>query len=228
VATATSGEEGLDLARRLKPSLITLDIMMPEMDGWTVLRRLKADPELEHIPVIMASIVADKDMGYTLGAVESLTKPIDRKLLLNLVNQYAGQQGDRHILVVEDDKPTRSLLRRALEETGWDVSEAENGAIGLERVAERQPDLILLDLMMPVMDGLDFVLALRQTEQNFSIPIIVITAKDLTEEDRRILSGGVQHIIDKGAFTQDEMLEQLRKLVASTTKIESSVNSPSH
>ncbi len=228
VATATSGEEGLDLARRLKPSLITLDIMMPEMDGWTVLRRLKADPELEHIPVIMASIVADKDMGYTLGAVESLTKPIDRKLLLNLVNQYAGQQGDRHILVVEDDKPTRSLLRRALEETGWDVSEAENGAIGLERVAERQPDLILLDLMMPVMDGLDFVLALRQTEQNFSIPIIVITAKDLTEEDRRILSGGVQHIIDKGAFTQDELLDQLRKLVASTTKIESSVNSPSH
>jgi len=228
VATATSGEEGLDLARRIKPSLITLDIMMPEMDGWTVLRTLKADPELEHIPVIMASIVADKDMGYTLGAVESLTKPIDRKLLLNLVNQYAGQQGDRHILVVEDDKPTRSLLRRALEETGWDVSEAENGAIGLERVAERQPDLILLDLMMPVMDGLDFVLALRQTEQNFSIPIIVITAKDLTEEDRRILSGGVQHIIDKGAFTQDEMLEQLRKLVASTTKIESSVNSPSH
>jgi CheY-like chemotaxis protein len=120
------------------------------------------------------------------------------------------------------------LLRRALEETGWDVSEAENGAIGLERVAERQPDLILLDLMMPVMDGLDFVLALRQTEQNLSIPIIVITAKDLTEEDRRILTGGVQHIVDKGAFTQDELLDLLRKLVASTTKIESSVNSPSH
>ncbi|UCG24878.1 MAG: response regulator [Chloroflexota bacterium] len=217
VATAESGEEGLDLARRLKPSLITLDIMMPGMDGWSVLRKLKDDPELNHIPVIMASIVADKDMGYTMGAVESLTKPVDRKLLLELVQQYAGGGERKHALVIEDDESSRSVQRRALEEAGWDVAEAENGAVGLERVAERRPDLILLDLMMPVMDGFDFVLALRLHQENQSIPIIVVTAKDLTDEDHRRLDGGVQYVIDKGAFTQDELLEQIRSLVASST-----------
>jgi signal transduction histidine kinase/CheY-like chemotaxis protein len=222
VVTAASGEEGLDLARRLKPSLITLDIMMPGMDGWTVLRELKADPELEHIPVIMASIVADKEMGYTLGAVESLTKPIDRKLLLQTVRQYAGPQGNRRVLLVEDDESTRSLQRRALEESGWEVSQAENGAVGLERVAESKPDLILLDLMMPVMDGFDFVIAFRQHAENRSIPIIVITAKDLTDEDRRQLEGGVEYIIDKGAFTQDELLNEVRSMVATTVSSESS------
>jgi CheY-like chemotaxis protein len=221
VATAESGEEGLDLARLLKPSLITLDIMMPGMDGWTVLRKLKDDPELTHIPVIMASIVADKDMGYTMGAVESLTKPIDRKLLLDLVHQHVGGEGHQHVLVIEDDESVRSLLHRVMDEAGFKVREAENGAIALELVAEKRPDLILLDLMMPVMDGFDFVLALRQKEQNRSIPIIVITAKDLTEEDLHQLSGGVEHIVDKGAFTQDELLEQVRDLVANSIKMES-------
>jgi signal transduction histidine kinase/CheY-like chemotaxis protein len=216
VVTAAGGVEGLDLARRLQPSLITLDIMMPEMDGWTVLQELKADPDLEHIPVIMASIVADKNMGYTLGAVESLTKPIDRKLLLQTVHQFAGHQDKRHVLIVEDDEPTRALQRRALEESGWDVAEAENGAVGLERVSERKPDLILLDLMMPVMDGFGFVLALRKNEANRSIPIIVITAKDLTKDDRRQLEGGVQYIFEKDRSTQDELLDQVRNLVASS------------
>ena len=218
VVTAASGEEGLDLARRLNPSLITLDIMMPEMDGWTVLRKLKDEPKLNHIPVIMASIVADKDMGYTLGAVASLTKPIDRKLLLELVRQYAGGEEHKLVLVIEDDESSRALQRRALEEIGWEVAEAENGAVGLKCVTERRPDLILLDLMMPVMDGFEFVLALRQNEENRSIPIIVITAKDLTEEDRRQLDGGVEYIVDKGAFTQDELLNQVRSLVATSVR----------
>jgi CheY-like chemotaxis protein len=220
VVTAASGKEGLDLARQLKPSLITLDILMPEMDGWTVLQKLKADPDLEHIPVIMASIVADKNMGYTLGAVESLTKPIDRKLLLQTVHQFADPQGKGHVLVVEDDEPTRTLQRRTLRESGWDVSEAENGAVGLERLSERKPDLILLDLMMPVMDGFEFVQTLRQNEENRSIPIIVITAKDLSSEDRRQLDGGVKHIFEKCTSTQDELLEQLRDLVTSSVRLD--------
>jgi signal transduction histidine kinase/DNA-binding response OmpR family regulator len=202
VVTAGSGAEGLDLARKLKPSLITLDIMMPDMDGWTVLQKLKAEPELENIPVIMASIVADKNMGYTLGAVESLTKPIDRKLLLQTVRQYTLPKGTRHVLVVEDDEPTRTLQRRTFEENGWDV--------------ERKPDLITLDLMMPVMDGFEFLLALRQNEENRSIPIIVITAKDLSDEDRQQLDGGVQYIIDKGNAKQNDLLAQVRNLVASS------------
>jgi CheY-like chemotaxis protein len=214
VVSADDGEEGLELARSLNPSLITLDILMPGMDGWTVLQRLKSDPELEHIPVIMVSIVADKDMGYTLGAVESLTKPVDRKQLLQLVDQFTKTEASRHALVVEDDETTRSMIRRAMEEAGWEISEAENGAAAIELVADRKPNLILLDLMMPVMDGFEFVYVLRQQAENRSIPIIVVTALDLTEEDQKRLAGGVERIISKGAHTQDELLALIREEVA--------------
>ncbi len=214
VALAASGEEGLELARQLQPSLVTLDIMMPGMDGWTTLRQFKADPALEHIPVVMISIVGDKEMGYTLGALQSLTKPVDREQLLQLVQQYAGSQGGGRALVVEDHEPVRSLMRRALEEAGWNVAEAENGALALQRVHEHKPDLILLDLMMPVMDGFEFVLQLRKQEQYWDIPIVVVTSKDLIDEDRERLVGGVEMIIDKGAYTQDELLDQLRSYVA--------------
>jgi signal transduction histidine kinase/DNA-binding response OmpR family regulator len=227
VVTAAGGGEGLELARSLKPSLITLDIMMPGMDGWAVLRALKDVPELQEIPVIMVSIAGDEDLGYTLGAVQSLTKPVDRQALLQIVKQYASVPGGGHALIVEDDESTRSMLRRALSDAGWEAAEAENGAVALDRVSEQIPDLILLDLIMPVMDGFEFVLALRQQEENRSIPIIVVTAKDLTDEDRRQLVGGVEHIIDKGAFTQDELLEQVRNLVASSTGLGLSVTSTS-
>jgi CheY-like chemotaxis protein len=194
--------------------LITLDIMMPGMDGWAVLRALKADPDLQHIPVIMVSIVGDRDLGYSLGAVESLTKPVDRKKLLDIVQQFTLAKGGGHVLVVDDDDDIRTLMKRTLEEVEWTVSEAENGAVALERVHEQKPDLILLDLMMPVMDGFEFVQKLREDENNRWIPIIVVTAKDLTEEDRQQLTGGVEHIIDKGAFTQGDMLQQIRDLVS--------------
>jgi CheY-like chemotaxis protein/anti-sigma regulatory factor (Ser/Thr protein kinase) len=212
VVTAANGEEGLDLARRAEPALITCDIMMPGMDGWAFLRKLKADPDLQHIPVVMVSIVADKELGYSLGAVESLTKPVDRKKLLDTVQKFAGSKGGGHVLVVEDDEDIRLLIGRTLREENWLVSEAENGAVALERVIEQKPDLILLDLMMPVMDGFEFVQKLREDENNRWIPIIVVTAMDLTEEDRRQLASGVEHIIDKGAFTQEDMLQQIRDL----------------
>jgi signal transduction histidine kinase/CheY-like chemotaxis protein len=214
VALAATGEEGLVLAGQLQPSLITLDIMMPGMDGWTTLRQLKADPALEHIPVVMISIVGDKEMGYTLGALQSLTKPVNREQLSQLVRQYAAPQGGDQALIVEDDESVRSLLCRALEETGWKVAEAENGAVALQRVSEHKPGLILLDLMMPVMDGFEFVLELRRKEENWDIPIIVVTSKDLTDEDRQRLVGGVEMIIDKGAYSQDELLDQLRGYVS--------------
>jgi CheY-like chemotaxis protein len=183
------------------------------LDGWAVLRTLKADPELHHIPVIMVSIIGDRDLGYSLGAVESLTKPVDRKKLLEVVQKFTDKGGG-HVLIVEDDDDVRTLLRRTLEEVQWAVFEAENGAVALQCVHEQKPDLILLDLMMPVMDGFEFVQKLREEEENRSIPIIVVTAKDLTEEDRRQLAGGVEHIIAKGAFTQGDMLQQVRDLVS--------------
>jgi CheY-like chemotaxis protein len=214
VVAASCGEDGLELARKHLPSLITLDVMMPGMDGWAVLKQLKADPNLEDVPVLMVTIVGEKDLGYTLGAVEHMRKPVDRSRLRQLANKYAGPAGVGHALVVDDDESIRSLFCRALEEDGWTVAEAENGAIGLERLSERRPDLILLDLMMPIMDGFEFVLHIRELADFSSIPIVVITAKDLSDGDRESLTGGVNRIIQKGALTRQQVLERVRGLVA--------------
>jgi len=214
VVTAATGEEGLELARELKPSLMTLDVLMPSMDGWSVLQEVKADPELEHIPVMMISIAGDKDLGYTLGAVECLTKPVDRDKLRRLVSQYAVPAGGGHALVVDDDEAIRSLFQRALTDDGWSVDEAENGAIALDLARENRPDLVLLDLMMPVMDGFEFVMHYRQLEGCRQTPIIVVTAKDLDQGERENLLGGVERIVEKGALTKQQLLEQVRELVS--------------
>ncbi len=152
--TAADGEDGLRVAREQRPDAITLDVMMPGMDGWTVLSRLMADPELGDIPVIMLTIVDDKRRGYTLGALDYLTKPIDRARLVAVLTKY---RRDLPVLVVDDDAGIRQLLRRILEEEGYMVVEAENGRVALERLGERVPGAILLDLMMPEMDGFEFL-----------------------------------------------------------------------
>ncbi len=214
VVTAASGEEGLELARELKPSLITLDVLMPSMDGWSVLQEVKADPELEHIPVMMISIAGDKELGYTLGAVECLTKPVDRDKLRQLARQYASPAGGDRALVVDDDEGIRSLFRRALTDDGWFVDEAENGAIALDLATKNRPDLVLLDLMMPVMDGFEFVMHYRMLEGCGETPIIVVTAKDLDQSEREKLLGGVERIVEKGALTKQQLLKQVRELVS--------------
>ncbi len=201
------------LARELNPVLITLDVMMPSMDGWSVLQEVKADPEMVHIPVMMISIAGDKELGFSLGAVECLTKPVDRDRLRQLARKYASPSGAGHALVVDDDEGIRSLFKRSLTDDGWTVDEAENGAIALERVADRPPDLVLLDLMMPVMDGFEFVLHFRKLEGCLETPIIVVTAKDLDQKERDRLAGGVERIVEKGALTKSELLKQVRELV---------------
>jgi signal transduction histidine kinase/DNA-binding response OmpR family regulator len=213
VVTASGGEEGLDLARQLQPALITLDVMMPGLDGWAVLKELKSDPALQQIPVMMVTIEGDNELGYTLGAVEHLTKPVDRETLLQLVSQHAGPDGVGVALVVEDDEGMRSLFNRALSEDGWTVDEAENGAQALERVSDRRPDLVVLDLMMPVMDGFDFLFEFRLREDCTAVPVIVVTAKDLTPEDRQRLNGGVARVVEKGPLTRTQLLDRVRDFV---------------
>ena len=213
VVTAEGGEEGIELARRVKPSLITLDVMMPGMDGWAVLKELKADRTLRNVPVMMITIVGEKDLGYSLGAVEHLTKPVDRDTLRHFAKIYSAPSGGGHALVVDDDESIRELFCRALEEDGWTVDEAENGAVALERAAERPPDLVLLDLIMPVMDGFDFVLHFRNMTDCKTTPIIVVTAKDLSDEDHQRLVGGVERIIEKGALTGKQLLENVKRTV---------------
>ena len=221
VVCASDGEEGLELARTLHPSLITLDVMMPGLDGWAVLRQLKTDPDLSEIPVMMVSIESQKDLGFTLGAVEHLTKPVDRELLIRLVRKCATTDDRRQALVVDDDESIRTLLGRSLEGDGWSVDAAENGEAALELIADRRPDLVLLDLMMPIMDGFEFLLEFRGRRDCRHVPIIVITSKDLTAEDRKRLVGGVEMIVEKGSMTRSQLLDHVSELVADFAEGES-------
>jgi CheY-like chemotaxis protein len=223
MAAALDGEEGLRLAKAWRPAAITLDVMMPGMDGWAALAALKADPALADIPVIMLTIVDDKNLGYALGAADYLTKPIDRDRLVAMLKKYRCEAPPCPVLVVEDDAQIREMLRRILAKEGWLVSEAEHGRVALERVAENRPELILLDLMMPEMDGFQFIEELRKQEAWRSIPIIVVTAKDLSEEDRLRLNGYVEKILQKGAYSREALLAEVRDLVASCLARENSV-----
>ncbi|MFZ4776433.1 MAG: Cache 3/Cache 2 fusion domain-containing protein, partial [Terrimicrobiaceae bacterium] len=183
VLTAFSGREGIELAKKMKPAAITLDVMMPGMDGWSVLSELKSDPSLAQIPVIMVTMLQDRQLGFSLGASEFLTKPVDQAQLASILGRYCGSR-DSQILVVEDEPANRELLVRMLEKDGYRVTAAENGSIALECVAADPPALILLDLMMPVMDGFAFLEALRCSPGFSKIPVVVVTAKDLTPKDR--------------------------------------------
>jgi CheY-like chemotaxis protein len=210
---AESGEAGLRLARELHPNVITLDVMMPKMDGWSVLQQLKADAELREIPVIMVSIVDDKNLGYTLGAADYLTKPVDREHLGRVLARYRCAQPPCPVLLIEDDDTTRGMMRTMLEREGWKVTEAVNGREGLERVAEARPNVILLDLMMPEMDGFEFLSTLRKREEWEKIPVVVITAKELTAEDRKMLNGSVERVLLKGEFSRQDLLNRVREFV---------------
>jgi DNA-binding response OmpR family regulator len=160
----------------------------------------------------MLTIVDDRNLGYTLGVADYLTKPIDRERLLGLLSKYR-RDPLRPILVIEDDAPTREMLRRMLEKDGWAVSQAGDGQTGLKRVLEDQPHLILLDLMLPGMDGFEFLDRLRQQTGGRELPVVVVTAKDLTTEDRQKLNGSVESILEKGAYNRDDLLAEVRRLV---------------
>lgn len=218
VIAAASGGEGLQRARERRPDAITLDVMMNDIDGWSVLYELRKDSKLADVPVIMITIADNRDIGFTLGASAFLHKPVDRSALISTLNKYrsqAVQVGDEagRVLIVEDDAVTREMLERTLSEQGWQVALAQNGRIGLEQVVAVEPHVILLDLMMPEMDGFEFVIELQKDASRRLIPIVVITAKDLTPEDRARLNGHVEQIIQKGAYNRSELLTKVQELV---------------
>jgi signal transduction histidine kinase/CheY-like chemotaxis protein/ligand-binding sensor domain-containing protein len=217
VKAASDGRAGLELARALRPDIITLDVMMPGLDGWAVLSALKADPATAAIPVVMLSIVDDRNIGFSLGAADYLTKPIDFSRLHTLVAKYRKPVETQSVLLVEDDARTRELLRRTLQKEGWRVDEAENGRAGLACVNERMPSLILLDLMMPEMDGFGFLEALRKLPDAQRVPVVVITAKDITDDDRRRLSGEVARVLEKGNTSTHQLLAEVRAVLQNGT-----------
>jgi CheY-like chemotaxis protein/anti-sigma regulatory factor (Ser/Thr protein kinase) len=215
VVTARGGQEALRLVRELQPTAVTLDIMMPDLDGWTVLAAMKGDPALASIPVVLMSIVDQKKRGYALGAADYLVKPIDRTKLVATLTGICGSTAGR-VLLVDDDEVVRRGVRHILEPMGWNVTEAENGQIAVEAIAAARPDVIILDLMMPKMDGFEFLDELRSRSDWQGVPVVIVTAKDLTQDDRDRLNGGVERIIQKS--NPGEMLGQLTREISKCVK----------
>lgn len=212
--STSSGEDGIRLAKEQPLAAILLDVKMPNLNGWEVLSRLKSDPDLVDIPVVMVTIVDDQSLGSALGAVDYVLKPVDYDRLLGLLQPYRTGLAPTAVMVVEDNEDNREMTCRQLTKAGWPVIEAENGRIALERMPVAQPGIILLDLMMPEMDGFEFIRELRQHPQWRQIPVIVLTAKDLSREERTWLEGKTQRIYHKGSSSKQVLLDEISSLVA--------------
>ncbi|MDG2258704.1 MAG: PAS-domain containing protein [Paracoccaceae bacterium] len=203
---AVHGKEGLKKAKELLPDAITLDVIMPHTDGWSVLSQLKSDKATANIPVVMVTIAEDRSLGFSLGAAEYLSKPVDRKKLVQVLDKFLLNKASSAVLLVEDDEPTRTVMRKYLENEGASVIEATNGREGIEALEKTTPSMILLDLMMPEMDGFGFVEEYRKRPEWHDIPIVVVTAKTLTADEKRKLEGWVDALYNKLESSVDDVL----------------------
>ncbi len=208
---ARDGRQGLELARALRPVGILLDVVMPRVDGWRVLADLRADPLIASVPVIVVSVLGDRAFGLSMGAAEYLIKPVDRDTLARVLNRHVRPKAT--VLVVDDDPEARSLMSRAVEDLGYAPVLAHDGKMALAALAAQKPQLILLDLMMPELDGFGVLESVRKDPATQNIPVVVMTAKDLTEEDRQRLSGAVSSVLAKGQTPVSELSTLMRSLV---------------
>ncbi len=211
VVGAANSEEAVQKAREIRPFAITLDILMPHKDGWQVLHELKADAGTRNIPIIVLSIVDNKDLGYRLGAFDYLLKPFDREAILATLARIPPQQG--RLLVVDDDPQVVDLVRQLLEGEPYEVMAAAEGQEALEAISQKPPDAILLDLLMPGMDGFAVLEHLQQDPQSRHIPVIVLTAKTLTTTEQVILEQSVRTVIQKRGLDRDALIQELRGLL---------------
>ena len=209
VRTAAEGRSGLELARSLQPRVILLDVMMPDIDGWAVLKALKGDPVTADIPVVIVSFVAEAKLGAALGAAETMVKPVDWAKLKTLLDGFRASGGD--VLVVDDDPDLRARLRTALERSGWSVREAGDGAAALVEVERGAPHLVVLDLTMPVMDGFGFLHRLRETPGGANIPVVILSARDVTAAERERLVEA-EKVLRKGDLSLGELTAEIRAL----------------
>ena len=212
VLGATDAVEALRLAWEEHPYAITLDIILPGEDGWTVLRALKEDPATRDIPVVICSVVQDQDIGFSLGAADYLTKPVSREALLDALARL-GQPAGR-IVLIDDDAETVEWMSRLLEkEGGYQVRSALTGREGLQAIQENPPDLIILDLLMPEMDGFEVLARIKEDRRTRPIPIIVVTAKELTPEDEARLNGQMDLLLRKGLFRTEDLLADVARVL---------------
>ena len=206
---AVHGRDALDQLGREAVDLILLDIMMPETDGWQVLHGLKSDPATRDIPVLLLSVVDQKDLGYRLGAADYLMKPFERDDLIAALHRVAPRC--RRLLVVDDDPHVVDLVRQSLEDEPYQIDAAGDGLDALDAIRHRRPDVILLDLLMPRMDGFEVIASLQKDPERREIPVIVLTAKTLTRQERRSLKEHALAVIQKGALDRDLLMAELKQ-----------------
>jgi len=200
ITHAKDGIEALHLMRTQAPDIVTLDVMMPKMDGWSVLGVMKSEPQLAHIPVIMLTIVDHRNLGFSLGASEYMTKPIDRNRLIALIQKFAFSKRDGTVLVIDDDPDVRAMVKATIEDVGMQAAAVGNGQAALDWLAlHPQPVLVLLDLMMPKMDGFEFLERVRQNPRDVDLPVVVLTAKELTANERTYLAERTLLVLSKSA-----------------------------
>lgn len=211
---APDAQVGLTLAAKYRPDAIILDVIMPGQDGWFVLNALKADSELCEIPVILATVLGDRDMGLAFGAVDHLTKPIDPQRLVDTLSAFAGSS-DREVLVVDDDPASRALFRRILVREGWSVREASDGVRALAQLEIKLPTLMVLDLMMPNLDGFETLRAMRKSEEFKTLPVIIATSKDLTRDEMDWLQSNARDVVIKGQTGRTDLMAAIRRSLSS-------------
>ena len=216
--TAADGQTGLELARQLRPRAIVLDVLMPGMGGWEVLTRLKGDPQTADIPVVMLTMTDDRELGVALGAAHFISKPVDREGITKVLQRT---RASGHALLVEDDPMMQDLMSRTLATAGWTVTITGNGADGLEALGRGPaPDVVLLDLMMPGMDGFEFLGRIRADPAWRSLPVVVVTAKDLSADDVAMLASNVAPVLQKGSIGRDALLAEVVRMVRMHTALD--------
>jgi CheY-like chemotaxis protein len=215
VVLARDGVEGLELARRTRPDAVILDVLLPRLDGWELLARLKRDPDTAAVPVVIVSMLDERGAGFALGAAEYLVKPVVRDELLAALARWMEQPGDgRTIVAIDDDPLDLDLVEAALAPHGWSILRATSGEEGIRLVRRERPSLVLLDLLMPEMDGFAVVERLRADPDLADVPIVVLTSKDMTAADRARLNGRISFLAQKGTFREAELADLVRRLSA--------------
>ncbi len=212
ISYAENGTRGIELARSSQPDLITLDIVMPDVDGWSVLQQLKSDPSLRDIPVVVLTLMGDSQMAFALGAAEFITKPVSPARLSALIAQQSNPAA-KQVLIVDDEDDSRNLLKRTLTKEGWSIAEARDGIEALENLQQCNPAVVLLDLAMPHMDGFELLKKMRADEKWRSTPVVIVTATDPTKAERTLLSGNVEQILQKGQYSRESLVSDIKSLI---------------
>ena len=212
VCSAGTGDEGLELARKIEPTVIILDVMMPQKDGWSLLRELKDDPRLKAIPVVMHTIIDNRNLGFAIGAQDYLIKPVNPDLLVQTMKRYTRSSDALNILIIDDDEQQRDMLTRIFAKEGWTMQTADGGRSALSLLAKSVPDVMILDLMMPAMDGFEFLNHVKENDQWSRIPVLILSSMELNKGDIERLSGSVAGILQKQEFDPQQLLTVIQRV----------------